>query len=263
MPQEKIPDQGNEAPTGPDDLNALRDQLRDQRGELGTVLGGEEDVSGGVGALALSEEEQARLTALDDDPQHPRGNPELAQIMSIEVGPLVQVVENLKNSRLPNKEERAKDIETRGEELMLKARERYLVEEERYTTVRDHVLGSLLDSLSGGHGTSWILMTDEDLNSGNTGSVRANTGNDETTRMLSSANAARLRREIVALLGGNPEDDPNAQAVPASITLPQPSQTEIQSNISGVKASETLKFDDQQGHTIRHREFWVSHDAVK
>ncbi len=100
-------------------------------------------LSEGVGAVALTEEQQV-LTAQNDNPEHPRGNEELAEAMGDVMRPIEQMINNINGSKLHDKESRVADLRSRGHTLAEEAEERYIVEKRQYDEVRDKSLGDLI-----------------------------------------------------------------------------------------------------------------------
>jgi len=108
--------------------------------------GGEQDGKNAehVGGVALSDEDKAKLTALNDDPEHSRGNKDLAYEEAHAEVSIRQMIDNLKASNIPGKEKIIEKLEKDGEELVEKAKEQYLKAERNYSKVREDVLGQLM-----------------------------------------------------------------------------------------------------------------------
>lgn len=145
-------------PQGVGDLNALREQLRGEDGLPGNIAhdqGPGEPGSPGSGpgpvghpgldgAIGFNEQRQTDLTVQDNNTEHPRGNVELAEAMADSMRPIEQMINNINDSDMRDKETRVALLRDRGEHLAALAEERYIMEKRSYDEVRDKAVGDLI-----------------------------------------------------------------------------------------------------------------------
>jgi hypothetical protein len=173
---------------------------------------GEEGASSGapaeqlVGGVALSDEDQARLSAFDNDPTHPRGNAEMRQEMGEAMRPSEQMITNIEKSDLPSnmKERMTKDLREKADDLAELAKKRYEAEEAKLTTVRDAALGNLIHVSSSGEEPSERYTTLFEVSPTETGNYRVLDYGLQGVDPLSADQVDRLVQEIFAVAGADP-----------------------------------------------------------
>jgi hypothetical protein len=162
-----------------------------------------DDVSGDIGAVALSEEEQAALMAHDDDPKHPRGNEELAYEMSSKLKGFANLASELEKSDDPADVEFARTLRERGEELALAARERYVKQEAALKSAREALVGFIVGATQGHYQAGIDMLVMGYAKYGDFGSFVTHVlhGSEDGERDLTPSHAEQLRREVYAMLG--------------------------------------------------------------
>lgn len=160
-----------------------------------------EEAAEELGAAALGAGEVD--TTLADDPKEDIG---LAQEMAGAEAPLRDMIKNVRESNLPNKDALVETLEKDIDNITDQAKEKYLEAEQRYKTVRDSAVGNIMLVLrgevpAGKYGRVVVIN-----NLSHTGG-RAELGEGEENNVwLNTEQVERLRGDIYTLFGAEPPD---------------------------------------------------------
>ncbi len=129
----------------------------------------------------------------------------LAHEMAEAEAPLRDMINNIRESDLPNKNALVETLEKDIDKITDQAKERYLEAEQRYKTVRDLAIGNVMLMLRGdvASGEYGPIVGIGNLNSSG---GRVELGEGKVDMYLSAEQVGRLREEIYTLFGAKSPD---------------------------------------------------------
>ncbi len=158
-----------------------------------------EEAAEGLGEVALGSRDPN-----NEQFGNPRENKDLAQEMAGAEAPLRNMIENIRESNLPNKDALVETLEKDIDNITEQAKEKYLEAERKYKTVRDLAVGNIMLVLRGevapeAYGP--IVSIDNLSHMG--GKAELGEG-EESNLFLTAEQVERLREEIYTLFGAKP-----------------------------------------------------------